>query len=64
MSFGETSEAWPFARDRHRDVRRLGRVDPEGLPVVAPLVRATTGDGAICFDTSTDHYKGLVAQIG
>ena len=31
MSFGESSEAWPFARDRHRDVRRLGRVDPKGL---------------------------------
>ncbi|MCC1494287.1 transposase [Cognatishimia sp. F0-27] len=30
-SFGESSEAWPFARDRYRDLRRLGRVDPEGL---------------------------------
>lgn len=30
-SFAESSEAWPFARDRHRDVRRLGRVDPKGL---------------------------------
>ena len=31
MSFGESSEAWLFARNRHRDVRRLGHVDPEGL---------------------------------
>ncbi len=38
-------------------MRRLGRVDPEGLPVGAPLVQATTGDGAICVDTSTYHYR-------
>lgn len=36
---------------------RLERFDPEGLPEVAPLVRATAGDGAICFDTTTYHYK-------